>query len=188
LQTVICGRPNSGQRQIRPAPLVQYLNGDDGEDGEHVGARPNMDSTTASRKRASPPSPSDVIRFRTFGGNETTMMEKTGSTPELGRTWTIPPRRGSELRRRRLRPRSVFRPLAATETATLPSSEYGAVYGSCWKRLRAPPTQMRRALPRIRIPRAPLLELVLPNPSAKFKREDAGSGRGEGSNGACCNS
>jgi hypothetical protein len=35
----------------------------------------------------------------------TVMMEKTGSTLELGQTWTVPPRRGSELRRRRLRPR-----------------------------------------------------------------------------------
>jgi hypothetical protein len=35
----------------------------------------------------------------------TAMMENTGSTLELGRTWTVPPRRGSELRRRRLRPR-----------------------------------------------------------------------------------
>jgi hypothetical protein len=161
LQTVICGRPNSGQRQIWPAPLVPYLDGDDGEDGEHARARPNMDSTTASRKRASPPSPSDEIHFRTFGGNETMMMEKTGSTPELGRTWTVPPRQGSELQRHRLRPRSIFRLLAATETVALPSSEYGAVYGPCWKRLRAPPTQTRRALPRIQIQRAPLLELVL---------------------------
>jgi hypothetical protein len=90
----------------------------------------------------------------------TATMEKTGSTPELGRTWTVPPRRGSELRRRHLRPRSIFRPLAATETAALPSFEYGTVYGPCWKCLRAPPTQTRRALPRIRIWRAPLLELV----------------------------
>jgi hypothetical protein len=46
---------------------------------------------------------------------------------------------------------SVFRPLVATETAALPSTEYGAVYGLCWKRLLAPPTQTRRALPIIRI-------------------------------------
>jgi hypothetical protein len=49
--------------------LWRQRNDDDGEDGEHAGARPNMDNTTTSRKRASPPSPSAEIRFSTFSGN-----------------------------------------------------------------------------------------------------------------------
>jgi hypothetical protein len=182
-----------GQRQIRRATDMahdetgyskneSYLDGDDGEYGEHVGARPNMDSTTASRKRASTPSPS----AETKNASRTPSSGKAG--PKLRRSVPRADDMARDCRRSSSLPKSkqhatamvgrrqhlgrggfqhgptgsIFRPLVTTETATLPSTEYGVVYGLCWKHLRALPTQTQRALPRIWIRRAPLLELVSP--------------------------
>jgi hypothetical protein len=109
--------------------LWRQQNDDDGEDGEHAGARPNMDSTTASRKRASPPSPLAEIHFLTFGGNG-------NDRPSLLRV------------RRRIRS------------------------------LLEMPTQTRRALPRIWIRRAPLLELVLESDLGSWNLRRRGYGVG----------
>jgi hypothetical protein len=125
-----------------------YLNGDDGEDEEHARARPNMDSTTASRKRASTSSPSAEMK------NASRKPSSGKAGPKL--RWSVlhaddmagDCRRSSPLPKSKQHAAatvgwrqhlgrggfqhgptgSIFRPLAAMETAALPSTVYGAVY------------------------------------------------------------